>query len=128
MGRIPSELYSVIGTPKQSVLSSSFSLWVHSLQAVPLKVTQKGPIHSTSSLYELIVIVNKNNTINSKVKRFYENDINEITCPDKLHDNAIITKSEIVGFQKGEVGTKRQNPVDGSYPSMPSLQSQRNTL
>lgn len=33
-----------------------------------------------------------------------------------------------MGFQKGEVGTKRQNPVDGSYPSMPSIQSQRNTL
>lgn len=48
-------------------------------------------------------------------------------CPGKLHDNTIVTKPEIIGFQK-EVGTKRQNPVDGSYHSMPSLQSQRNTL
>lgn len=72
MGKITSNLYSVTGTFKESVSSSSFSLWVHSLHVVPLKLSQKGPIHSTSSLYKLIVIVNKNNAINSKDKRFWK--------------------------------------------------------
>lgn len=28
-------------------------------------------------------------------------------CPDKLYDITIITKSEIMGFQKGEVAIER---------------------